>query len=353
MTVDTALLIEILQNLYCTPDIKKITVSSWSEQWLETTIADKGIRQKESIISAICNHVVPVIGDMPIQNVRYLDCLKVLAQISDASYSLRSKVLTNMRNMFEAARRNRLILENPCDGIKAGGKKPTEKPALSPDQVVILEDAVRDTRAEPFVLLGLYSGLRREEILGLKWDSIDLSAPTPTLTVRRVVRWEHSRPTVSENLKSAAARRTIPLPHKLAVYLRSIQRLEGFVIGNGAPLSETQYKNLWNIVRNRMTGEKTYRKSGVDHPEKTTISREIGATARNSKVRYTIDFPVTPHILRHTYITQLVLSGANIKRVQYLAGHSNPQITLRIYTHLAQSNPQDLALDVNNAFPPR
>ena len=43
-----------------------------------------------------------------------------------------------------------------------------------------------------------------------------------------------------------------------------------------------------------------------------------------------------PHLLRHTYITQLFEAGLDIKQVQYLAGHSKPEMTMRVYTHYRQ-----------------
>ena len=72
-----------------------------------------------------------------------------------------------------------------------------------------------------------------------------------------------------------------------------------------------------------------------------TVLREkkLGETVRNSRVQITIDFAVTPHILRHTYITNPILSGANIKVMQYLAGHSKAEITLNIYAHHIERSP--------------
>lgn len=78
---------------------------------------------------------------------------------------------------------------------------------------------------------------------------------------------------------------------------------------------------------------------------------ERGETVRNSKVQITIDFDVTPHILRHTYITNLILSGANVKVVQYLAGHSKVETTLNIYTHLIERSPEANLGTVLQAFP--
>lgn len=59
---------------------------------------------------------------------------------------------------------------------------------------------------------------------------------------------------------------------------------------------------------------------------------------------------MTPHILRHTYITNLILSGANLKKVQYLAGHADIKVTLDIYTHLVDQHPNNFVDEVNKAF---
>lgn len=69
-------------------------------------------------------------------------------------------------------------------------------------------------------------------------------------------------------------------------------------------------------------------------------------------VTVSLDFHVTPHLLRHTYISELILAGVSVKRVQYLAGHSSPVETLKIYTHLMENRPEDLIADVLKTFAP-
>lgn len=51
----------------------------------------------------------------------------------------------------------------------------------------------------------------------------------------------------------------------------------------------------------------------------------------NPKIRYTLDFDVIPHLLRHTYITNLLYAGVDSKTVQYLAGHENSKTTMDLY----------------------
>lgn len=311
-----------------------MTVSQWAERWLPIALAGKGSRQQQSIKNAIINHVLPIIGCLDLTQVRSSDAKAVMASVSDCSSSLCTKVLSNMRALFDAACEDHLIIENPCSGIKAGGKQTLEKSALTYDQQTALEMAVKGTRAETFVLLGLYAGLRREEILALRWKQLKLDCNPPYLSVRSAIRWEHNQPVLSDELKSAAAYRTIPIPDVLVRHLKNLPVSGDFVIGGKKPLSEMQFKNLWKIVKRRTVRDQ----------------EPVGTKAPNSHVVRTLDFHVTPHILRHTYVTRLILSGANIKDVQYLAGHSDQRITLRIYTHLIDRSPSVLVKAVNMAF---
>ncbi len=69
---------------------------------------------------------------------------------------------------------------NPCEGISGKGGKPTKKKdALTDQQVEVLLDTVKGLPPYLFIMIGLYSGLRREEILALQWDCVFLDEPTP------------------------------------------------------------------------------------------------------------------------------------------------------------------------------
>lgn len=76
----------------------------------------------------------------------------------------------------------------------------------------------------------------------------------------------------------------------------------------------------------------------------------LGDKIPKHKVTVSLDFHVTPHQLRHTYITELIMAGADIKTVQYLAGHATVQLTLNIYTHLMANKPEDTVQAVALAF---
>lgn len=149
-------------------------VKDYAAGWLQLVTADMKPKNREIYNGAIHLHVLPIIGDKRMREVQPDDAKLVMVALSDKSASLQSKVLNTMRKMFENAVDNDLIPKNPCAKLKSGGYKAKEKTALTEDQAQTLLQAVKGTRAEPFVMLGLYTGMRREEILGLQWDCVKL-----------------------------------------------------------------------------------------------------------------------------------------------------------------------------------
>ena len=61
-------------------------------------------------------------------------------------------------------------------------------------------------------------------------------------------------------------------------------------------------------------------------------------------------WPVTPHLLRHTYITNLIHVSVDPKTVQYLAGHENSRITMDIYAKVKYNQPDDVVRAMTSAF---
>ena len=96
-------------------------------------------------------------------------------------------------------------------------------------------DTIRDLPPYVFVMLGLYVGLRREEILALQWDCVFLDEEHPYLSVRRAWHTEHNRPVITTELKTPAARRDIPIPPCLVQCLKEAKEVSSsaFVIANG------------------------------------------------------------------------------------------------------------------------
>lgn len=206
-----------------------------------------------------------------------------------------------------------------------------------------------------FIMIGLYSGLRREEILGLQWDCVFLDTRTPYIAVRRAWRTEHNRPVVSTVLKTPAAQRDIPIPKCLVDCLLETKKssISDYVIADskGEPLAYSQFQRLWKYVTVRSTKERTCYKVINGQRIKYTKKPALGTHQKNNpSIVYTMDFEVTPHQLRHTYITNLLYAGVDPKTVQYLAGHENSKTTMDIYAKVKYNRPEELIGVVNRAL---
>ena len=90
------------------------------------------------------------------------------------------------------------------------------------------------------------------------------------------------------------------------------------------------------------TAIKVAMEAAMHHGYRTKISTLISP--------FPTGFGVIPHISCHTYITNLLLAGVDIKTVQYLAGHERAKITLDIYAHLTYNRPEEILEKVNAAF---
>lgn len=332
------------------------TVAEYCEKWLLMQSATVSSATLKGYSSRIKNYIVKPLGHMYLSDVTSDDIKLALIPASQKSASLYATVNMLMKCIFYSAERSKLIDYNPSANISARGGTPTkDKEALTDEQIDKLLDAIRGLRPYDFIMIGLYAGLRREEILALQWDCVFLDAPTPYISVRRAWRTEHNRPVVDTILKSPAARRDIPIPKCLVDCLRTAKAKSNslYVISdnNGQPLSYAQFQRLWKYVTVRSTQERTYYKYVNGQSIKYTVSPTLGGSQKNNpKIVYTLDFTVTPHQLRHTYITNLLYAGVDPKTVQYLAGHENSKTTMDIYAKVKYNKPEELLSVVNSAF---
>ena len=332
------------------------TVADYCENWLKTQAVHIRATTLADYTSKIKRYIIGPLGDHRIAEITLDDIQMALIPVSNLSASVYKCVVVLYKAIFRSAAENHIIQEDPTIHLSAKGELPqNEKTALTDDQARQLLDAIRNLPPYVFVMLGLYAGLRREEILALQWDSVYLDAEAPYLTVRRAWHTEHNRPIILNELKTNAAARSIPLPDCLAECLREAKAnsTSEYVIANsnGEPLSYTQFKRLWQYVTTRTTKERSYYKYENGTRVKHIVTPILGEmAARNPHVTYSLDFEVTPHQLRHTYITNLIHASVDPKTVQYLAGHENSRITMDIYAKVKYNRPEDLVISMDSAF---
>lgn len=334
------------------------TLSDYADRWMQMHLPNVSSGTATDYRYVIEHFIKAPLGHRRMAEITPDDIKLALVAVSSKSESVYRKTTMLYKRIFDSALESGIVNRSPCTKLKNGGKPQAEKKALTAEQVKTLLDAISTARTDivPFVMIGLYAGLRREEILGLRWGNVTLTGPAPHISVRTALRWEHNRPIVSTTLKSPAARRDVPIPPQLVECLTAHRAGSDsdyvFSGKNGEPKTESQFAHMWKSVTTRMVGERTYYRYEDGQKVRKNITAQKGEKAKNGNYYYTIDFPVSPHILRHTYITNLLLAGVDVKTVQYLAGHEHAKITMDIYAHLTYNKPEDIIAKVHRAFAP-
>ena len=197
---------------------------------------------------------------------------------------------------------------NPCSAVSIPRNLPAKKRELPDDAAVA---AVKAGAAQPFglfALICLYSGLRRGEVLALRYEDIDRE--NKLIHVTQAVEFVGNNPHVKPP-KTAAGVRDVILLDKLA---DAIPEGKGLIFcrDDGTALTKTQYRKRW-----------------VKYCE--AIGHEI-----------------TAHQLRHGFATILYEAGVPDKDAMELLGHSSIAVTRDVYTHIRQSQKEKTARKLNN-----
>lgn len=283
-----------------------ITFRQYAAAWLKAyktppIVKESTARSAKQVVECQIN---PFFGDMQLKDIKPMHVQMFITERANLSKGYARLVLTITRAIFRAAERDSIIPKSPCHGgEKAIGRATEVREPLTDDQMLDLLAELEDTQAGLFCLLALTTGLRRGELLALQWDAVDIKNKSITVRRNKPFAAGYNDDRIVENLKTDAAKRTIPLPAATLAEMKR-QRMVGspFVLSSpsGGSLTYVEFQKLWRSV-----------KRAADR----------------------LGFHCHPHLLRHTYITKLFEQGLDLKQVQYLAGHSKPDMTLRVYTH--------------------
>ncbi|MEG1360877.1 MAG: site-specific integrase [Clostridia bacterium] len=306
-------------------DTQNLAFGEFAEQWRQERVMSGEIalgtqRKDEYHLRTISKHIGGVrLVDINAETVSSLYIvLRNGGSVSGKPLSgtgLSGIAITFKQVMSEAVRRD-IILRNPCDKVKSPKKDTKEKEALSENEarrlICLLTEGEPDNHRTG-ALLALTCGLRREEVLGLRWCDYNRKAQTITIN--------HALPQDGVKLKepkSAAGKRTIPLDNQTCARLeawRVVQASELLKMG----LSQDAKRS---IIANKF--------GGFMQPENFSrwwkgFSFEHG-------------FDITLHQLRHTFATMLVSNGVDIITAKTLMGHSDAGMLTKIYAHCVPDN---------------
>ena len=272
------------------------------------------------------NRLKNALGTRPVSSIRELDLQRFLSSLAGMSYSTVRTQLQVLRRVFKKARKNGLIADDPAEDLVLPAYTRGTHRALTRAEIDLILKYwnAPGNYAGLWVLLMLFCGLRRGEMMALEWSAVDLDAHA--LTVRQVAVIDGNAARIEARAKTKAGLRTLPIPDILYNALAAVPDRRGFVClsAHGKPLTESAVSRgleRFNSIVNRAAAGQPLSQPG----HRTDKAPEPPPT-----------FAIRYHDLRHTYATFLFESGVDVKTAAYLLGHADVSVTMRIYTHLSE-----------------
>ena len=265
----------------------------------------------------VANHAKPALGRVRLKNVKAMHLQRLYREKLDSGLSPATvqKLHHVLHKALSQAVRWDLIIRNPADAVKAPTPTPEEMRPLSAEEARRLLEAAKGDRLEALYVIAVTTGMRRGELLGLKWSDIDLE--NSRLSIRRTLtRTDNGKHVELGDPKTRKSRRTIPLtPHAVEALRRHLER-QLAQIEAGGDLYEDQ-----GLVFTTEAGT-PINPSNLRQRSLAPLLKKAGLP----RIRF--------HDLRHTCATLLLLKGVHPKFVQELLGHATIAITLDTYSHV-------------------
>jgi integrase len=313
-------------------DADNLKLGEYLGRWLSDSVRDTvRLTTFERYEQVVRLHIRPVLGKVKLKNITSAHVRGLYRQKLDAGLSPRSVqyVHVTLHKALKQAIADGLIPRNVTEAVKPPQVRREEMQPLTAEQVKVLFQAAKGDRLEALYVLAVTTGLRQGELLGLRWDDIDLEVGT--LQVRRTLTTAKGGPVLSAP-KTKGSRRTVKLSPTALEALRShlARQLEEI----------DRVGSLWRekgLIFAAEVGEPLRRQYVTARRFKPLLRR-----AGLPEIRF--------HDLRHTCATLLLSENVNPKVVSEMLGHATIAITLDTYSHVLPTMQESAAKAMEDAL---
>ena len=304
----------------------KYTVGTWMDMWFENYAKVKARPSShQTCLGYIDNHIKPSIGKIPLEKLTSLELQKLYKKLLNSGRidrveskrqpkGLSSKTERNIHQIIASAmklaKEQKIIATDPTVGCALPKLEHREMKTLPVEQLTSFLREAKDSGIFEMYYVELATGLRRGELLGLKWEDIDFEYGN--LGVKRQIARINGE-VVEAPLKTKNAYRTLPLAEDTIDVLKQQKKKIGsspwvFPSPTGGPISPDSVLHMLHRVLKR---------------------------AGLPLVRF--------HDLRHTFATLALQNGVDIKTVSGMLGHFWAGFTLDTYAHVTTSAQKESA----------
>jgi integrase len=302
----------------------KTKLADYLEKWLKDYCwPNLSPHSAESYEFFVRRHIIPSIGKITLtqlkpEHLQHLYSEKLSAGRFDGKGGLGNRSVRYIHTTLHKALQNALklgiITRNPASAVEAPIVQHHEMQTMNESDIHIFLEFARSSPYYALFYLALFTGMRRSELLALRWSDIDLILCQ--ISVNRTIHQLHSREIIFRQPKTDKGRRSISLSPSTAIMLREHRETQ-----------EEQKQELGQTINEddlvfcQIDGKPLLPNSV------TQAWRKLVHRCRLKDIRL--------HDARHTHASLMLKQGIHPKIVQERLGHANIQITLDTYSHVA------------------
>jgi integrase len=248
-------------------DAMHVSLSVYLKNWLINKKAEIKPKTHYQYTQLINDHIIPKIGSMMISDLRPGHIQALYNRMLEQNAGIRTIRLIHsvLHNAFSQAVKDEMMIRNITEATSPPRPRKKKIQVLSEEESDRLRDAIQGNKLEALFYLAMLTGLRKGELLGLKW--LDLDWNTGQINIRRQVQRVHGQSNLLTTLKTERSARTITISHKMLEKLydhKKAQQLQRIKLGKrwidndlifpssvGTPLEPSNFDRIWRGVRDR------------------------------------------------------------------------------------------------------
>ena len=304
-------------------DASKMTLTRWLTVWLDDHVK-LSVRPRTfaTYRQITIQHLIPSLGH---RKLRDLSASDVQRYLNEKAKNLSPKTVSHhhavLRRALRRAEEFGFVGRNVARLVTPPKQVRHQVSPLSAAEARQFLDALEGHRLRPLYVLGMASGMRRAELLGVTWEAVHLEAGTVRVE-RSLMRYDREHHL--DEVKTLASRRTLALPAPVVAALRAQRARQA-----AERLASEVWLNDWDLVFTDRVGRPL---------EGTYVTAEFQRILEAAGVRR-----VRLHDLRHGVATFMLACGVPLKAIQTYLGHSTYQITADTYAHMLPQMERDAA----------
>ncbi len=312
---------------------KTVLLKPFAEKWIQLNSTNVEYRTKKEFEDLVRLYIEPNLGHKKIVDIKSYDIKELMEKMKNIPTAAK-KTLQLIKRILNEAIDNDIIIKNVANNIKPPKIIKKEKLPLSTNEDKQLISS--KSKYSPFFILMRFTGMRKEEIIPITINDINLEEKT--ISINKAVTFINSKPTLKPTKNSKT--RIVPI---LDIIYDIVKSLYNNAIENNRELlfvKETDKNMLTESAIKRHLESFLYDINKNYEKQQKEINKDFKLTTQN-KIKFTC------HQLRHSYCTMLYYSGIKIKEAQNLMGHSSADMVYNIYTHL-DSERENTSETLNN-----